>query len=101
MDANGAAARRFRAGNAGRSGSRATTLESYAKELEFFEIELAALGGGRPGIDYAFFENGSIQSRSADNSRGRSLVFHLAGRTSSKSRIEPSCHARGSTRPDE
>ena len=38
---------------------QATTLESYAKELEFFGIELAALGGGRPGIDYAYFENGS------------------------------------------
>jgi hypothetical protein len=46
----------------------ATTLEAYAKELEFFGIELAAVGGGRPGIDYAYFESGVVKQRSAASS---------------------------------
>ncbi len=40
-----------------------TTLKAYAKQLDFFGIELAAMGGGRPGVDYARFENGQLQAR--------------------------------------
>lgn len=41
-----------------------TTIESYAKQLEFFRIELGAIGGGQPTIDYAQFEKGKLQKRS-------------------------------------
>ena len=43
-----------------------TTLESYAKQLEFFGIELGALGGGRGGVDYAQMKGGSPQQRSVN-----------------------------------
>jgi len=43
-----------------------TTLEAYAKQLEFFGIELGALGGGRGGVDYAQMKSGSPQQRSVD-----------------------------------
>ncbi len=58
---------------------QATTLESYAKELEFFGIELAALGGGRPGIDYAFFDQGVLKTRSIDNADDDRLYFIWQG----------------------
>lgn len=41
-----------------------TTLESYAKQLEFFGIELGALGGGKAGVDYAQFGRGGVKKRS-------------------------------------
>ena len=43
-----------------------TTLESYAKQLEFFGIELGALGGGRGGVDYAQMKGGSPQQRAVN-----------------------------------
>ncbi len=41
-----------------------TTLEAYVKQLEFFGIELAAMGGGRSTVDYAKFQRGKPESRS-------------------------------------
>lgn len=38
----------------------ATTLDAYAKQLQFFGIELGAMGGGRPGIDYAYFQQSKL-----------------------------------------
>jgi hypothetical protein len=58
---------------------QATTLEAYAKELDFFGIELAALGGGRPGIDYAFFDQGVLKSRSTDEADDDRLYFIWQG----------------------
>jgi hypothetical protein len=40
-----------------------TTLEAYAKQLEFFGIELAAMGGGRATVDYAAFPSGRPTAR--------------------------------------
>lgn len=31
-----------------------TSLQEYARQLDFFEIELAAIGGGRSQVDYAY-----------------------------------------------
>lgn len=42
-----------------------TTLESYVKQLEFFGIELAAIGGGQSTIDYATFSGGQPQRRTS------------------------------------
>ena len=42
-----------------------TTLESYVKQLEFFGIELAAIGGGSPTIDYVTYQKGTPVVRSA------------------------------------
>ncbi len=58
---------------------QATTLESYAKELEFFGIELAALGGGRAGIDYAYFENGAVRQRATPQADDDRLYFIWQG----------------------
>jgi hypothetical protein len=41
-----------------------TTLEAYIKQLEYFGIELAAMGGGRSSVDYATFSSGRPTSRS-------------------------------------
>jgi hypothetical protein len=47
-----------------------TTLEAYVEQLEYFGIELAAMGGGRASVDYAVFKNGrptsSAQAANAD-----------------------------------
>jgi hypothetical protein len=42
-----------------------TTLEAYVKQLEFFGIELAAMGGGRSTIDYGSFKSGRATARSS------------------------------------
>ncbi|MCA9148424.1 MAG: hypothetical protein KDA92_03950 [Planctomycetales bacterium] len=42
-----------------------TTLESYAKTLDYFGVELAALGGGINTIDYVSFNKGKAVKRTA------------------------------------
>lgn len=54
-----------------------TTLESYAKQLEFFGIELAAIGGGQSTIDYAIFENGNLKSRSVNASQEDDRLYFI------------------------
>jgi hypothetical protein len=40
-----------------------TTLEAYVKQLEYFGIELAAMGGRRGTVDYASFQSGRATTR--------------------------------------
>ena len=57
-----------------------TTLESYAKQLEFFGIELAAMGGGKAGVDYAAFDKGRIVRRqSSEGDEDKRLYFVWQG----------------------
>lgn len=56
-----------------------TTLESYQKQLEYFQIELGAIGGGRPSVDYAYFENGAIKTRSGPSAEEKRLNFSWRG----------------------
>lgn len=58
----------------------ATTLEAYAKQLDFFGIELAAMGGGRPGVDYARFDAGQLRARKqSPNDEDKRLYFVWQG----------------------
>ncbi len=56
-----------------------TTLESYGKQLEFFGIELAAIGGGRNSVDYASLKNGTWQRRSSASGEDERLYFIWTG----------------------
>jgi hypothetical protein len=54
-----------------------TTLDSYAKQLEYFGIELAALGGGQATVDYARFSNGRPQRRAADSATSDERLYFI------------------------
>jgi hypothetical protein len=54
-----------------------TTLDSYAKQLEFFGIELGAIGGGQPTIDYAFFQRGKLQNRSVPSTTEDERLYFI------------------------
>lgn len=57
-----------------------TTLESYLKQLDFFGIELAALGGGQPSIDYVAFERGRpVRRTAAADEKDERLYFIWQG----------------------
>ncbi len=57
-----------------------TTLEAYAKQLDFFGIELAAMGGGKPSVDYAHFQKGRIGRRpSPEGQEDKRLYFVWQG----------------------
>jgi hypothetical protein len=56
-----------------------TTLQDYQQQLEFFQIELGALGGGRPGVDYVYFQNGSPRKRSVSEGKDERLYFIWQG----------------------
>ncbi|MDG2383592.1 MAG: hypothetical protein P8N76_18110 [Pirellulaceae bacterium] len=59
---------------------QSTTLDAYAKQLEFFKIELGALGGGRAGVDYAQFDRGGLKKRSvAGDAKDERLYFIWRG----------------------
>ncbi|MEZ6118635.1 MAG: hypothetical protein R3C28_18995 [Pirellulaceae bacterium] len=60
-----------------------TTLEAYAKQLEFFQIELGAISPARAAIEYATFRNGVPTKRPADpNVEEDRLYFSWQGRAS-------------------
>ncbi|QDV65580.1 hypothetical protein [Crateriforma conspicua] len=54
----------------------AKDIKSYAKQLDFFGIELAVMGGGTQGVDYAFNLAGNPKSRRlVDTSTEKRLYF--------------------------
>ena len=53
-----------------------TTLSSYAAQLDFFGIELGAVGGGRRGIDYVSdLTSGQPQVRHVDDTAAESRLY--------------------------
>jgi hypothetical protein len=44
-----------------------TTLADYSSQLAFFKIDLGAMGGGRPGVDYAYFDGSSLKQKNLKN----------------------------------
>lgn len=53
----------------------AKNLTSYATQLDFYEIELAAIGGNIQGVDYARGLAGSPQTRRGDSETEKRLYF--------------------------
>ena len=40
-----------------------TTLADYSSQLEFFGIDVGAFGGGRPGVEYVYFQNRAAKKK--------------------------------------
>ncbi len=53
----------------------ARDLKSYASQLDFFKIELAAIGGGFPNVDYATKLSGAPQSKKGKGEDEKRLYF--------------------------
>ena len=53
----------------------AGTVDSYAKQLDFFGVELGAIGGGRKEVDYAKKLSGGTATRSASGADEERLHF--------------------------
>lgn len=53
----------------------AKDLKSYATQLDYYKIELGALGGGVDGVDYAFNLAGSPKSRHGDGESEKRIYF--------------------------
>jgi hypothetical protein len=54
-----------------------TTLEAYVRQLEYFGIELAAMGGGRSTIDYGSFRNGRPAARSSQSGQDDQRLYFI------------------------
>src|SRR5690606_1153498 len=50
-------------------------IDEYARQLDFFNIELGAAGGGSPQVDYASGFSGSIKKRSGPPSDEKRLYM--------------------------
>ena len=48
---------------------------SYSAQLDFFKIELAAIGGGRDVVDYAWSFTNNVQKRSGPGDKEKRLYF--------------------------
>ena len=57
----------------------ARDLAGYAKQLDHFEIELGAIGGGRPLVDYASNLSGTPKSRSGPGDQEQRIYFMPRG----------------------
>jgi hypothetical protein len=53
----------------------AKSIQQYAAQLDFFGIELGAIGGGAPGVDYAGGFSGSPQSRHGDDGAAEQRLY--------------------------
>jgi hypothetical protein len=54
-----------------------TTLEAYVKQLEYFGIELGAMGGGRATVDYAQFQSGRAATRSLPDGEDDERLYFI------------------------
>ncbi|MCA9212138.1 MAG: hypothetical protein KDB27_03660 [Planctomycetales bacterium] len=54
-----------------------TTLADYVSQLEFFKIDVGAFGGGRPGVDYVYFENGVAKKRALTNPEEDERIYFV------------------------
>lgn len=59
----------------------ARTVQSYATQLDAFDIELAAIGGGIKTADYAAGFTGTIKTRSATGDKEKRLSFSWRANT--------------------
>jgi hypothetical protein len=55
----------------------AKNLNSYAVQLDFYKIELGAIGGGVNGVDYAMNLAGSPKSRHLDKSETEKRIYFM------------------------
>lgn len=55
----------------------AKDLQSYARQLDYYGIELAAVGGGVQGVDYAFNLSTDPQSRHLDDSASEKRLYFM------------------------
>lgn len=55
----------------------ANSLDSYARQLDFYEIELAAVGGGIQGVDYASDLATNPRSRHVDDSSSENRLYFM------------------------
>lgn len=55
----------------------AKDVKTYAAQLDFYKIELAAIGGGVRGVDYAFNLASSPKSRHSDDSESEKRLYFM------------------------
>jgi hypothetical protein len=60
----------------------AKTAAEYAKQLDYYKIELGTLGGGIQGVDYARNLSGAIQKRQGTSAAEKRLYFMWVDRSS-------------------
>lgn len=53
----------------------ASSMRTYAQQLDFFSIELGAIGGGTQGVDYASQLSGSLIARRGNSAAEHRLYF--------------------------
>ncbi len=54
-----------------------TTLADYSAQLAFFRIDVAAFGGGRPGVEYVYFDNKVAKKKSLANPEEDERIYFV------------------------